>query len=73
VVFERISFYFHFDHSNVRIKQYVLFRYQNELKITPQKQIGFMHVDITTTDQQFFCLKHDFAISKQADHFLNTQ
>jgi hypothetical protein len=48
VFFERISFYFHFDHSDVWIKQYVSFRYQNELKISPQKRIGFMHVDITT-------------------------
>jgi hypothetical protein len=47
VVFERISFYFHFDHSDVRIKQYVLFRYRNESKIRPQKRIAFMHVDIT--------------------------
>jgi hypothetical protein len=28
VVFERISFYFHFDHSDVRIKQEVSFRYR---------------------------------------------
>jgi hypothetical protein len=42
VVFERI-FFFHFDHSDVRIKQIV-----SELKIMPQKRIGFMHVDITS-------------------------
>jgi hypothetical protein len=47
VVFERISFYFHFIHSDVRIKQDVSFRYQNELKIRPKKRIGFVHVDIT--------------------------
>jgi hypothetical protein len=47
VVFERTSFYFRFVHSDVGIKQYVSFRYRNELKISPQKRIGFMHVDIT--------------------------
>jgi hypothetical protein len=50
VVFERICFYFHFDHSDVRIKQIISFRYRNELKIRPQKQIGFLHVDITTSN-----------------------
>jgi hypothetical protein len=47
VVFEQISFYFHFDHSDVRIKQDVSFRYRNELKIRPKKRIGLVHVDIT--------------------------
>jgi hypothetical protein len=50
VVFERISSYFRFYHSDVRIKQYVSFRYRNELKIKLQKRIGFMHVDITNPD-----------------------
>jgi hypothetical protein len=50
VVFEQISFYFPFDHSDVRIKQFVSFRYRNKLKIKLQKQIGFMHVDITNLD-----------------------
>jgi hypothetical protein len=49
VVFELILFYFHFDHSDVRIKQNVSFRYRNELKIRPLKRIGFMHVDITNS------------------------
>jgi hypothetical protein len=49
VVFEPISFYFHFYHSDVRIKQNVMFRYRNKLKIRPQKQIGFVHVYITTS------------------------
>jgi hypothetical protein len=51
VVFEQISFYFRFDHSDVRIKQYVSFRYRNEWKIKVQKRIGFMHVDITTLER----------------------
>jgi hypothetical protein len=50
VVFERISFYFHFDHSYVRIKQNVSFLYRNELKIRPSKRFCFMHVDITNPD-----------------------
>jgi hypothetical protein len=53
VVFERISFYFHFVHSDVRIKQDVSFRYRNELKIRPKKRNGFVHVDITTNDQLY--------------------
>jgi hypothetical protein len=36
-----------FDHSYVRMKQNVSFRYRNKLKIRPKKRIGFMHVDIT--------------------------
>jgi hypothetical protein len=48
VVFERISFYFHFVHSDVRINQNILFRYQNKFKIRSQKRIGFMHVEITS-------------------------
>jgi hypothetical protein len=48
VVFERISFFFHFVHSDVRIKQDVLFQYRNELKIRPKKRIGFVHVDINS-------------------------
>jgi hypothetical protein len=48
VVFEQSDFYFHFDHSDVRIKQNVSLRYRNDLKIRPQKRIGFMHVDITS-------------------------
>jgi hypothetical protein len=51
VVFERISFFFHLAHSDVRIKQEVSFRYRNELKIRPKKRIGFVHVDITTSDE----------------------
>jgi hypothetical protein len=50
VVFERISFCFHFDHSDVRIKQDVSFQYRNEMKIRPKKQIGFVHVDITSRE-----------------------
>jgi hypothetical protein len=50
VAFEQISFYFHFVHSDVRIKQDVSFRYRNELKIRPKKRIGFVHVDITNGD-----------------------
>jgi hypothetical protein len=50
VVFEPIGFYFCFDHSDVRIKQFVSFRYRNEFKIKLQKQIGFMHVDITSQE-----------------------
>jgi hypothetical protein len=46
VVFERICFYFHFNYSDVRIKQIVLFQDWNELKIRLQKRIGFMHIDI---------------------------
>jgi hypothetical protein len=53
VVFERIRFYFHFVHSDVRIKQDVSFRYRNELKIRPKKRIGFVHVDITNYDRIF--------------------
>jgi hypothetical protein len=46
VVWERISFYFHSDysHSDVKITQNVSFRIGNQLKIGPQRQIGFMHV-----------------------------
>jgi hypothetical protein len=50
VVFELISFYFHFVHSDVRIKPDVSFQYRNELKIRPKKRIGFVHVDITNPD-----------------------
>jgi hypothetical protein len=50
VVFERICFYFHFDHSDVRIKQIFLFQYRNELKTRSQKQISFMHIDLTNYD-----------------------
>jgi hypothetical protein len=60
VVFERICFYFHFAHSDVRIKQIVSFPYRNELKIRPQKQIRFMHVVITikeTLCAQTFCME----------------
>jgi hypothetical protein len=53
VVFERISFYFHFVQSDVRIKQDVSFRYRNELKIRPKKQIGFVHVDITSQETKW--------------------
>jgi hypothetical protein len=48
--FDRNGFNFPFDHSDLRIKPNVLFRYRNELKIRPQRQIGFMHVDITTRE-----------------------
>jgi hypothetical protein len=51
VVFEQISLYFIFDHSDVKIKQNVSFQYRNKLKIRPQKQICFMHVDITSGDK----------------------
>jgi hypothetical protein len=51
VLFGGFRFYFIFDHSDVRIKQNVLFRYQNKLKIRPQKWICFMHVDITSGDK----------------------
>jgi hypothetical protein len=54
VVFERNSLHFHFNHSDVRIKQNVLFCYQNEMKMRPQKQIGFMHVDITSNGDVFY-------------------
>jgi hypothetical protein len=49
VVFELIIFYFRFDHSDVRTKQYVSFGYRNEWKIKLKKRIGFMHVDITSS------------------------
>jgi hypothetical protein len=58
VVFERISFYFHCDHCDVRIKQDVSFRYRNELKIKPKKRIGFVHVDITICDLAFHKLRN---------------
>jgi hypothetical protein len=53
VVFEQISFYFHLNHSDVRITQNVSFQFWNKLKIRPQKQIGFMHVDITNLEKLF--------------------
>jgi hypothetical protein len=56
VFFERICFYFHFNHSDVRIKQIVSFRYRNELKIRPKKRIGFMHLDITSLKVEGHCV-----------------
>jgi hypothetical protein len=47
-IFDRNSFYFPFDHSDLRIKLNVSFRYRNKLKIRSQKRIGFMHIDITS-------------------------
>jgi hypothetical protein len=49
-VIERNESYLAFDHSKERIKQNISFRYRNELKIRPEKRIGFMHVDITNHD-----------------------
>jgi hypothetical protein len=49
-IFERNTFYFPFDNSELSIKRFVSFRYRNELKIRPKKRIGFMHVDITSQD-----------------------
>jgi hypothetical protein len=48
MVFEQISFYFHFNHSDVRIEHDVSFRSRNKSKIRPKKRIGFVHIDITT-------------------------
>jgi hypothetical protein len=61
VVFEQISFYFHFDHSDVRIKQNVSFQYPNELKIRSKKQIGFVHVNITSAESRLHSAESKFA------------
>jgi hypothetical protein len=49
-VIDQNGSYFAFAHGDVRINPNVSFRYRNELKIRLDKRMGFMHVDITSSE-----------------------